>query len=227
LLELYTFEVRRSSDEHRKKVAFRKTHLPLRGFRPRSKKQFMYNLAMKLYQKKYFVLVTFVYVLTLVIILLTFKWNDPGRNNIQFGFLYAASGLWSWGFYWGIRKTATKVRLWPSVEGEIISSKVVRRSIVSYQTVVDFRYVVDDKTLVATNVFSSGTKSYFHWLQSKGSSEQRAQRYEPGRKEILHYNLLDPKEAYLIGQPEPNSMTGIFGVLLLLYGLVVILLNLK
>lgn len=183
---------------------------------------------MKPYQNKHFAIVTFAYVLTLVIILLTFKWNDPSRHNIQFGLLYLASGLFLIGIYLAIQKTAIKVRLWPSVEGEIIDSKVVRRSILSYQTVVDCRYTVGGKTFITTNVFSGGTKSHFHWpMQSKAFAEQCAQRYEPGRKETIYYNLLDPNEAYLMGQPEPNSMTRIFGVLLLLYGVVVILMNLK
>jgi hypothetical protein len=168
------------------------------------------------------------YVSALVGILLTFKWNNTSRHTIQFGFLYLASGLFAMGIYCAIHKTARKVLSWPSVEGEIIDSKSVRSSLLSFQTLVDYNYVISGKTYTTSNVFTGGIKSYLHGpKQSKDFAAQCVQNYRPGRKVTVYYNLLKPNESYLIGQLEPNLIMGIFGVLLLVYGIVVVLLNSK
>ncbi len=136
-----------------------------------------------------------------------------------FGLMSAGIGYFV-AFHWGkeVLDNAKASEHWPSVEGKILSSRVVRPKgddgASLYAASVGYAYRVDGQEYFSSRVwFGDGNQSSF----SSGAKEVVA-RYPQGKVVRVHYNPAKPKLAVL----EPGAFFSsylIYGIGLLFFGI--------
>ena len=151
------------------------------------------------------------------------------NKNILLGlaFLAAGIGLAAWGFM--NLSTAMESKSWPTADGKIVSSKVVkktesytdsnrrRKTRTLYEAQVRYDYKVGGRSLIGGRITMADSSS-----SSESRAKKISKRYPPGSACTVYYNPDKPEQAVLeAGITFGTLMLPGIGVLFALCGLAI------